>query len=200
MITLAIVGVVAALTLPTVINNYQKKTTALKLKKSYNIVQQAIALSEGENGPISTWSFPDGYNSTIQTEQFFDTYFKPYLKCKKDYNVGPIYSINGDRAVGSSSWSLQDGTSVRLFLNNVLNGGYAWLFIDINGTKHSPNRLGKDVFMLWYRNIDGFRKPIFRNSGNGYDCAKTINNNYAGGDCGYLIEHNNWEIPDDYPW
>ena len=42
LITLGIIGVVAAMTLPTVINQYEKKITVVKLKKAYNTLAQNI--------------------------------------------------------------------------------------------------------------------------------------------------------------
>lgn len=42
LITLGIIGIVAAMTLPSLIGNYQKKQTAIQLKKFYSIMQQAI--------------------------------------------------------------------------------------------------------------------------------------------------------------
>ena len=42
LITLGIIGVVAAMTLPTLVGEYQKKQTATQLKKFYSIMQQAI--------------------------------------------------------------------------------------------------------------------------------------------------------------
>ena len=51
LITLGIIGVVAALTIPTLIGNYQKKEVAVRLQKMYNTIQNAISLAEEENGP-----------------------------------------------------------------------------------------------------------------------------------------------------
>jgi prepilin-type N-terminal cleavage/methylation domain-containing protein len=39
LITLAVIGVVAALTIPTVVRNYQKTQTVTKLKKTYSAMQ-----------------------------------------------------------------------------------------------------------------------------------------------------------------
>ncbi len=41
LITLGIIGVVAALTMPSVINNYKEKETIAKLKKTYSVLSQA---------------------------------------------------------------------------------------------------------------------------------------------------------------
>ena len=44
LITLVIIGIVAALTIPSVINNYHKKQVGVKLKKFYSVMQQALQL------------------------------------------------------------------------------------------------------------------------------------------------------------
>ena len=55
LITLGIIGVVAAMTLPTIINNYQKQVTVNKLKKFYTVMTQAIKLEEAQNGSLEYW-------------------------------------------------------------------------------------------------------------------------------------------------
>ena len=55
LITLAIIGVVAAMTIPTLIQNYRKKVIENKLVKVYSLMNQAIKLSTIENGETSTW-------------------------------------------------------------------------------------------------------------------------------------------------
>ena len=51
LITLGIIGMVAALTMPAVIANYQKQETVSRLQKVYSVLSQAVKraeLSEGE--------------------------------------------------------------------------------------------------------------------------------------------------------
>lgn len=57
LITLGIIGVVAAITIPSLISNYQKKSTVTQLKKTYATISNAIRLSEDENGELSGWEF-----------------------------------------------------------------------------------------------------------------------------------------------
>ena len=58
LITLGIIGVVAALTLPTVIQNYQKVQTISKLKRSYAIINNALDMAKVEYGTdINLWEF-----------------------------------------------------------------------------------------------------------------------------------------------
>ncbi len=60
LITLAIIGVVAAMTIPTLMTSYKEKTTVSHLNKLYATLANALQLSIAEYGPVSTW----GLNST----------------------------------------------------------------------------------------------------------------------------------------
>ena len=55
LITIAIVGVVAAMTLPNLIQNYQKKVISTKLKKFQAMMSQAILMAEQDFGPMEDW-------------------------------------------------------------------------------------------------------------------------------------------------
>lgn len=82
LITLGIIGVVAAMTLPALINNYKKAQTVSQLKASYSILSQAIKLSEVTNGEVKYWNF------NLSSEQFFEKYLKGYLKMQKTSTLG----------------------------------------------------------------------------------------------------------------
>ena len=66
LITLGIIGVVAALTIPTLIQNYKTRETVSRLKKTYSEVNEAIKLAVIENGPISHWGLT---NSAYDTSE-----------------------------------------------------------------------------------------------------------------------------------
>lgn len=55
LITLGIIGVVAALTLPTLMQNYQKQVAINRLKVNYNVMSNAVRMAEAEYGDITTW-------------------------------------------------------------------------------------------------------------------------------------------------
>ena len=63
LITLGIIGVVAALTLPAVITKYQKKQTATQLKKVYTTLSQAIEHAKADYGDVSTWGLGEAYGT-----------------------------------------------------------------------------------------------------------------------------------------
>ena len=63
LITLGVIGVVAAMTLPTVISNYKKHVVENNLKKYYTMLNQVLTNSEAENGPAADWGWPPYYGS-----------------------------------------------------------------------------------------------------------------------------------------
>ena len=81
LITLAVIGIVAAMTIPTLINKYQEKVTVTKVKKMYSTLNQAVKLAEVDNGPVATWNLP-GY--TNGGSQMFYSYLQPYLRVTKE--------------------------------------------------------------------------------------------------------------------
>ena len=55
LITLGIIGIVAALTLPTLISRYQEKVFITRLEKTYSILVSAYKLAVEENGSSTAW-------------------------------------------------------------------------------------------------------------------------------------------------
>ena len=55
LITIGIIGIVAAMTLPAIIGRYQEKITVNQLKQTYSLLSQAFALAIEENGTVDTW-------------------------------------------------------------------------------------------------------------------------------------------------
>lgn len=78
LITIGIIGVVAAMTLPSVILNYQEKATMTKVKKAYSIINQAYQKASFDNsGTINTWNCSSG-NCIYE---FFTKYFNNIKTC-----------------------------------------------------------------------------------------------------------------------
>lgn len=72
LITLGIIGIVAALTLPVLIQVNKNKEVETKLKKIYSVMNQAILISETANGPKEYWTWTSGGN-------FMEKYIFPYM-------------------------------------------------------------------------------------------------------------------------
>lgn len=84
LITLGVIGVVAAITMPTLINNYKKSAYVSKFKHTYSLLQQAIALSQVENGPLDTWDYSADPTDDANRTAFAEKYITPYLKIIKN--------------------------------------------------------------------------------------------------------------------
>ena len=226
LITLGIIGVVAALTIPSVIINYQKKETVTKLKKVYTTLSNAAEMSIAENGDMKGW---DWTLAQTDVDKFVETYYVPYLSIseKKWPNENyRIYNLAGRLMISNYSQLV----SVILSNGQIIifkvahDTGYMWIFADINGTK-GPNRVGKDVFVFDGRNFaqrdsnkyyikfwgqsDLWGRAsligdnITENTPNtgGYGCSKENKYGYYSGFyCGALIMLDGWKISDDYPW
>lgn len=76
LISLGIIGIVAALTLPAIISNYKKSVIETSVKKFYTNINQAIIMSERENGDMHGWSRTAYYDDGAST---WDTYFDKYV-------------------------------------------------------------------------------------------------------------------------
>ena len=229
LITLGIIGVVAALTMPTLIKNYQKHETVNRLKETYSILYQAVRMSETENGLLETWEMPNaGWNENTYTygKTFFKQYLKPYIKVAKEckYLSNECWADEYTRPDGSINeyFSASTNKTYGMVLANgsVIGfwprGSFCEIYVDLNGKK-GPNKYGKDAFDIvivktprnetYYGNFD--RSGVYM-YGQGkdrttllisgeYGCSKTATT-YAGAYCGALIMHDGWKIEKDYPW
>ena len=64
LITLGIIGVIAAMTIPQLINGYQKSVVENKLKKFYSMINQALNSSLAEYGE---YTLPDCFGMTVKS-------------------------------------------------------------------------------------------------------------------------------------
>ena len=155
LITLGIIGIVAALTLPSVITNYKEKQTVAQLKKTYSILAQAFELAKQEYGNVSTWGLGGMYDP--QTHITLANNFKRYMKVGTDC-VGKSHEYTSKHCVDGSysdvasyaTFYTSDGTLL-VFRNWGGNSNRGTVNIDINGRK-GPNTFGKDKFLVFILN------------------------------------------------
>ena len=170
LITLVIIGVIAALTIPNVINNTKKQEYVSKLKKAYSTLAQVTNTIIFEDGtPRASY----GGWATGPINVF--TMYKKHLSSAKECNVGAnipdcLSQIQNGKQFkclnGVDCWRpanpnlrsliLADGTQVlfeisvdnncTLVKGNTSNVCYM-MIVDVNGAK-APNQIGRDVFMF----------------------------------------------------
>ena len=169
-------------------------------------------------GPIVTWDLKGSF-SKESSQNFVDTYMKPYLRVAKnctnsasddcDYNVRYLngdtpedgYDFDDDNPV---KFVLADGSMLNVQVENWLDTGddlFATVLVDINGHK-KPNVYGKDVFVLRYQLIhNGASSGQVRFPGNVTNATTGNTSNFYcnkasdGRGCGRLILQNGWKIP-----
>ncbi len=195
LITLGIIGVVAAMTLPSLIQKHQERVTVNKVKKFYSVMSQAQLMAIKDHGYLDEWDVSDGY--TKESAEKFMSYFKPYLKIAKDCGTssgclqnGTIKFLNGNNHVNYDSSNryykliLNDGTYMWLrsatgaycaTSSNNINDTCGALWIDING-KNPPNTVGRDIFHFYFTKnslLTGQTDDCKLNAA-GWSCSKYI--------------------------
>lgn len=159
LITLGIIGIVAAITIPQLINNYKAKRLRTQFLKSYSTIQQAFKEMEADD--VST--DPTTYNTLEYYKTFMNYLQTPmdcgigdnkYLPCvymrdssSKDYK--PYKTYNGKTNTSmilfdDGQIALQDGTL--LLFENYAPRMRVFVSVDLNGYNNKPNRWGYDLF------------------------------------------------------
>ncbi len=89
LITLGIIGIVAALTMPTLIQKNQDKELISRTKAVYSTIQNAVLKSQSDYGVIGDNSLLFSPNNTsIQTAEAFAKYFNGARVCKSKTDKG----------------------------------------------------------------------------------------------------------------
>lgn len=155
LVTLGIIGVVSAMTLPTLVKNHQRQVYVTQLQKVYNEMSQAFEQVITDSNAVN---LRESKYWREGNEWFFRNYFKTTKICSgndvydcfadeyKNMNGntirlrGFIATGGGEDGVGVSA-VLADGASVFVMGNGNMNT----VVTDING-KQGPNILGRDLF------------------------------------------------------
>ena len=200
LITLGIIGVVAAITIPGLMNNYKANKLRTQFLKTYSTVQQAFKFMQEDDVSLD----PASYNRR-EGQVFYKTY-KKYLKGITDCGLYtteafPCYNfqkeiyktLNGKAVVDKFLFDdgqvvLQDGTLLA-FEQPADGGNRIWVLADINGINNPPNRLGYDLFVFEFLDGElrtmGEKGTIFYNSNSSVYCSKTSTHPYNGMSCSF---------------
>ena len=166
-ITLGIIGVVASLTLPSVIHKYKTEVLKTQFKKSYSSLSQAVLLAREDIGVTNFKSYcviNDG-KSFVNKSECSQAILKQLKRteniCQYDRNKAYTYSKTQKYPyvdMGATAFprhGLSDGTCADI----IINASRIGVSIDTNGNKKGPNALGHDIFSFWV-NDSGALVPI----------------------------------------
>ena len=201
LITLGIIGVVAAITIPSLVTNYQKHVVETKLARFNSTMNQAMRLSMADNGDPDSWVERYHTYSYAETLEFVNTYFLPYmniLKMQSNSIKNGLDIILLDGSMFQFSIDV-DGADIIYYINGKreINSRNSFSFqfskrIDWSTKEVNSSNFIEPYILNWDGNISHLTSSgIFR------ACKKGCTN------CGYctkLIQLNGWKIPKDYPW
>jgi prepilin-type N-terminal cleavage/methylation domain-containing protein len=216
LITLGIIGVVAAITLPTLIQNYKKQVYVNQLKKSVSTIEQGLKKMIADEGVDNLMQVPELEHClwSVENHPYYMKYFKAVVVKPDSLYPDGYYYINGEHQdywwlfgdSANDSFYFNDGSLVSFAINTTNNGIYAgYVFIDINGDKKLPNKLGRDMFyfaVLYNGNLTPMYADIGGNSDYwrkstiycGTPDSSTIPANTEGNGCAARIIENGWKM------
>ena len=220
LITLGIIGVVAAMTIPGLISKYQKSVIESTLKEDYSIFSQVNKLMVYNEAEFDM-SAADGSYQAIYN--WFAQNMLPYMQLSQICTNGQegcwsdnlqTTMLNGNSFTDCKtgygcgyhwlSFIMNNGTKVTMDIgnNNQLVNIFGIdstastclkIYIDVNGDK-KPNRFGIDVFLMTFTE-DGFMPAGFKKTHEQLkaNCSTTSTGYW----CLTYVKNSNWKIPED---
>lgn len=203
LITLGIIGVVAAITMPVLISKYRAQVFESQFKKAYSSVQNATKmLVEQDISPY--YDFATVTSDVLQKQT--DLYAKIMLgticpdrnqKCGGNWkNLTGKTGAHVGAISASKAFMLNDGMLV-------LIGHYHWIFVDINGPNKGPNRSGYDWHVFRITEDNNVRPVTYPEIGKDTRACTMTNpsstDSYLGYGCtGYAVMNKNPDGDGDY--
>jgi prepilin-type N-terminal cleavage/methylation domain-containing protein len=157
LITLLIIGVIASIVIPGLINDTNDSEYNAALKKAYSDLSQAVMMVQVNNGGEINFSSP---NPTALRDDFCNV-----MSCVTKAGLYEIFGPTDYKYYkgGSAGWPnsvdytpgaiLNNGNFVRILpgnpnCNSFGVNGCSMIHIDINGKK-GPNMAGKDLYLFY---------------------------------------------------
>ena len=164
LITLTIIGVIAAITMPILVQSYQKQVLTNRLRKSYSLVSQAFQKMMHDDGAV-VFSETKYYKSRY-THDGFDTCMSKYVNVfRREYvETGDNNYLNLDKT------PVTDELKSRLYLvdGTILFENGNNFFIDVNG-EAGPNVMDRDLFKFTISSDGGLTPYVYSGGVVGYE-------------------------------
>ncbi len=202
LITLGIIGVVAAMTLPALIQKQQEKEIVTGLKKFYTLMSEAYTRAVDDNGPIEFWAIAgtidgndseEGYTeSANKYTDIFTRYLNVIKRCKANESTcyaNVVYKcLNGSTYIDYSKPArvdtvvLADGMtfSMEAFSKDCTkNVGEGKQLQNVCGSifvdvngNKNPNVLGRDMFSFYITKYGIFPRGTAKQSDQNFSFEK----------------------------
>ena len=168
LITLGIIGIVAAMTLPALITRNQNKALEASLKKNYSVILQAFDMYLADKGERLKAEDVNIGCTLMCLKKIIMPYFKILRDCgygaqlqkacipyagnelmddERNFKSYRTYSgeiIKNLALLDDGQFILPDGSLI--LINNTENIDNIYITVDVNGYLKNPNRWGHDLF------------------------------------------------------
>lgn len=164
LITLGIIGIVAEMTIPTLMNNVETQIFKTAYKKAYSDINQAFKLSQLDD------KFIDTNNNLANAQTNLNAlrdYFKSVKSCNEsvaegcwiDSCVSDADCISATPGENSQARSVGFIDASGRFWAHYKPAPYTTIMVDINGSK-KPNRIGRDRFFFSLEDDNGLQNGL----------------------------------------
>ncbi len=214
LITLGIIGIVAAMTLPTLMQKIQYKKYESGYKVAENLIHNAVNYFHTQDRMIYGETYCTSNKNTTETDYCQGGQYKVFSEVLAEAFRG-IHALNKQGKVLNSYYNFSNKTKIYA---GILDDGYMELvngmsiiietgasskcpiiFFDVNGFENNPNRMGYDTFAFIIDQNDRVcplgsksctcRNQYIENTDNFLNssyCSPTSASNYNGLTCGYF--------------
>lgn len=169
LIALGVIGIIAAITVPAIIQNQQERSTVSALKKADATLSQAYLRAKSKYGEPNNWTASTGGAGASAFFNKMKEFLNVSLNCARTAGLGCFakgvnyHNLDNsttsilDNQTSYDKIKLADGISMLFMLNtnactdtggsslNLKNSICGSIYVDINSDK-DPNVLGKDTF------------------------------------------------------
>ena len=199
LITLGIIGVVAALTIPTLMANHRKQVVVTRMQKFYTTFNQAIMLAENKYGEIEYWDNADLFTPTGSGD-WFNKYLAEFFTSKDVELLSSTYYTSYIKLGDGSAFGMRFGnmTTETNFDIYFFPNAYD---IDICETNNQPNSIescvGKKQFTFRFTPEKGLQPYGYWLGLNRAQLIEKCRD--SGLYCTAIIMMDGWQISKDYP-
>lgn len=161
-VTLLIIGVVAALTMPSLVEDVNRKEHATRLKSVNSALNQAVSKMEIDNGPVGKNQY---WTDAKQFWPLFTEQFNTFKIC--GLNEKGCFTESITKGLNGDDWALYDGSSYTMRTADGIaynfnpteckvdkgvsaediKNGFGRFLVDVNSEK-GPNKFGEDLFFF----------------------------------------------------
>ena len=205
LITLGIIGLVAALTLPVLVANYKKHVVETRLEHFYSTINQAVKFAETDYGEVGQWEQFEKEYTYDDYVNWANKYLLPYMKTFKVENCACtncacIYFSNGSMVIISRD--LFEFYPVANKMDGIRGKDcFSFIFSSSIDTKYYPKAFGKGIEPYvgsYYSNNSDYlyNSSVYGCNSQTSSCSRLENANKY---CTRIIQENGWKIPKNYP-